>query len=94
MPSALGIGLWREVRIAGRGILEAVDFLAVDFLAAGLFLPVVGIAAVLFTGWALPREQALTGSGLPPVLARAWLAVVRHVAPVAMLLFLLTLVFG
>jgi len=89
VPSALGTGLWREVSIAGRGILEAVDFLAAD-----LFLPVVGIAVVLFTGWALPREQALTGSGLPPVLARAWLAVVRYVAPVAMLLSMLTLVFG
>jgi NSS family neurotransmitter:Na+ symporter len=89
VPSALGTGLWREVSIAGRGILEAVDFLAAD-----LFLPVVGIAVVLFTGWALPREQALIGSGLPPVLARAWLAVVRYVAPVAMLLFLLTLLFG
>jgi NSS family neurotransmitter:Na+ symporter len=54
----------------------------VDFLAADLFLPVVGIAVVLFVGWALPREDALSGCGLPPSLARAWLAVVRFVAPV------------
>jgi NSS family neurotransmitter:Na+ symporter len=89
VPSALGTGLWREVSIAGRGILEAVDFLAVD-----LFLPVVGIAVVLFAGWALPRGDALTDCGLPPLLARAWLAVVRWVAPVAMLVFLVTLAFG
>ena len=77
LPSALGTSVWREISIAGRGILEAVDFLAAD-----LFLPIVGIAVVLFVGWALPRQDALSGCGLPPSLARAWLAVVRFVAPV------------
>jgi NSS family neurotransmitter:Na+ symporter len=87
VPSALGTGLWKEIRIGGRGILETVDFLAAD-----LFLPLVGIAVVLFVGWVLPRREALGGCGLPPPLARAWLALVRHVAPLAMLLFLGTLI--
>lgn len=89
VPSALGTSVWREIRIAGRGILDAVDFLAAD-----LFLPVVGIAVVLFVGWVLPREEALSGSGLRPAFARAWLAVVRYVAPAAMLLFLAPLLAG
>jgi len=89
VPSALGSGIWREVGIAGRGILEAVDFLAADLL-----LPLVGIAVVVFVGWVLPRTETLPHSGLAPFLARTWLAVVRYLAPVAMLVFLFTLVFG
>jgi neurotransmitter:Na+ symporter, NSS family len=89
VPSALGTSIWREIGIGGRGILEAVDF-----LAAELLLPVVGIAVLLFVGWVLPREQTLSDSGLPPLLARAWLAMVRYVAPVAMLVFLVALAFG
>jgi neurotransmitter:Na+ symporter, NSS family len=89
VPSALGTSVWRELTFLGRGILEAVDFVAADVL-----LPLVGIAVVLYAGWALPRAEALEQSGLPPRLARAWHALVRHVAPVAMLVFLATLVAG
>jgi hypothetical protein len=49
---------------------------------------------VLFAGWALPRREALSGCGLPPLLARAWLTVVRFVGSVAMLLVLVTLTLG
>jgi NSS family neurotransmitter:Na+ symporter len=89
VPSALGGGPWGGVRIAGRGILETVDFLAADLL-----LPAVGIVVVLFVGWVLPRDEVLAHSGLPPRLARAWLAVVRYLAPPAMVVFLGTLAFG
>lgn len=89
VPSALGTGPWREVNIAGRDILGAVDFLAADLL-----LPIVGIVVVLFVGWVLPPEESLSQSGLPPRLAHAWLAVVRYLAPAAMIVFLVTLAFG
>jgi NSS family neurotransmitter:Na+ symporter len=89
VPSALGPGVWREARIAGREILEAVDFLAAD-----LMLPLTGLAVVVYVGWALPREDALAHSGLAPRLARLWLALVRYVAPAAMLVFLATFLVG
>ncbi len=89
LPSALGAGAWREVRIAGREILGAVDFLAADLL-----LPLTGITVVVFVGWALPRQDALTHSGLAPWLARVWYALVRYLAPAAMLVFLATFLIG
>jgi NSS family neurotransmitter:Na+ symporter len=89
LPSALGSGVWREVRIAGRGILEAMDFVAAD-----LMLPVVGIAVVLFVGWVLPHHEALLHSRLSPPLARVWFALVRYAAAPAMLVFLVTLALG
>jgi NSS family neurotransmitter:Na+ symporter len=86
VPSALGAGPWRGIAVAGRSILEAVDHVAADLL-----LPVVGIVTVLFVGWALPRAEVLGHCGLPPRLARAWLASLRYLAPVAMTVFLVTL---
>jgi neurotransmitter:Na+ symporter, NSS family len=89
VPSALGSGAWREATIAGMAILEAVDFVAADVL-----LPLAGLAVALFAGWALPRADVLAGSGLPPRLAALWLAMVRYVAPLAMLVVLATLALG
>ncbi|OGA70702.1 MAG: hypothetical protein A3F77_03385 [Betaproteobacteria bacterium RIFCSPLOWO2_12_FULL_67_28] len=88
VPSALGSGPWREVSLAGRQILEAVDFLAADLL-----LPVVGILVTLFAGWVLPRDEALRHCGLPRPLAHAWHAALRYLAPAAMLVTLITLAF-
>lgn len=83
LPSALGSGPLGEVRIAGRGILEAVDF-----FAAELLLPVVGIAVVLFVGWGLPRGEVLEATGLPPRTARNWLNAVRYPVLAALLVIL------
>jgi len=83
VPSALGTGPLADVRIGGRGILEAVDF-----FAAELLLPVAGIAVVLFVGWGLPRGEALGATGLPPRAARSWLAALRYLVLTALLVIL------
>lgn len=85
VPSALGTGPWRELTIAGLQILDAIDF-----VSANLLLPVVGLAVVIYVGWRLPAQQAISASGLPHALGCAWLLVVRYVAPLAMAVFLLT----
>jgi len=89
VPSSLGTGPLGDVRIGGRGILEAVDFVAAD-----LFLPVVGTAVVLFAGWGLPRTAALGICGLSLRMARAWLFAVRYLVPAAMVVILGTIAFG
>jgi NSS family neurotransmitter:Na+ symporter len=85
VPSALGSSVWAEVRLFGKEILDAADF-----LAANLLLPLAGIAVVLFVGWVLPRPLVLEACGLPAALARAWLALVRYFAPAAIALLLVT----
>jgi NSS family neurotransmitter:Na+ symporter len=89
VPSALGPGVLSAVQIGGRGVLEAVDY-----IASSVMLPVVGLAVVLYTGWVLPRTDALRECGLPPRWAEVWLAMVRYVAPLAMIVFLLTSALG
>lgn len=88
LPSALGTSLLGDVRVAGRGVLEAVDFFAADLL-----LPVAGIAVVLFVGWGLPRAATVEACGLPAAVARAWLFAVRYLVPAAMLVILGMVVF-
>jgi NSS family neurotransmitter:Na+ symporter len=83
VPSSLGNGPLESVRIAGRGILEAVDFLAAD-----LFLPIVAISVALFAGWVLPRNEAIAGSRLTARAAQGWLVAMRYLVPAALLAIL------
>ncbi len=85
VPSALSFGTLADVKIAGTGVLQAVDF-----AASNLLLPVSALLVALFVGWKLPAEQArrnsdLTKSPLGPV----WLGLMRFFAPPAILLVLL-----
>jgi NSS family neurotransmitter:Na+ symporter len=89
VPSALGPGVLSAVQVGGRGVLEAVDY-----IASSVMLPVVGLAVVLYTGWVLPRTDALRECGLPPRWAEVWLAMVRYVAPLAMIVFLVSSLLG
>ena len=89
VPSALGSGALSGIELLGRSVLEAVDY-----IASSVLLPVVGLAVVLYTGWVLPREEALRASGLSVGVGSIWHAMVRYVAPLAMLAFLVTSAMG
>jgi neurotransmitter:Na+ symporter, NSS family len=89
IPSALGSGVLGGVRLAGKSILGAVDF-----VAAELFLPLAGLAVVLFVGWALPRREMMAASGLSARLGRAWLFCVRYLVPAAVVLILSARAYG
>lgn len=77
IPASLGHGLWREVRIGGLPVLEAMDH-----AASNLLLPVNGILIALFAGWCWRRGDALAESGLrPEALALAWRWALRFLVP-------------
>ncbi|MCZ7566582.1 MAG: sodium-dependent transporter [Burkholderiales bacterium] len=79
VPAALGSGVWREVALLGRGILEVMDY-----VTGCLLLPLGGVAVVVFVGWFVPRAAAVEASGLRSgALARLWLLAVRYLAPAA-----------
>lgn len=85
VPSALSFGILSDLKLAGLGVLEAVDF-----TASNLLLPISALMVSLFVGWKLQATQAracadLTSSPLGPV----WLGLVRFFAPPAILLVLL-----
>lgn len=84
VPSALGFGLLDRFTIAGKSILDAVDF-----ATSNLFLPVGGALIALLVGWRWGRANALAESdmGHGPA-GRLWLVSVRYVVPAVILLIL------
>jgi NSS family neurotransmitter:Na+ symporter len=81
IPSALSFGPWKDVTLAGKSILDALDY-----LTSNLMLPVGGIAMSLFVGWViLPAAMAeARGSRLKDFAGSgAWRIVCRWLAPAA-----------
>ncbi|MEX2455105.1 MAG: sodium-dependent transporter [Rhodospirillaceae bacterium] len=77
IPSALSFGVLADVRIFGRGVLDAVDAAVSNYL-----LPIGGILVCLHIGWYLKASQALEAAGLSGRrLGGAWLLLLRFVAP-------------
>ena len=84
IPSALSFGLLGEVRIFGRGVLDAIDQAVSNYL-----LPIGGILVCLYAGWHLPRKQVLKASGLGAgPTGTVWLWLVRVLAPLTILVIL------
>lgn len=84
VPASLGHGLWRDTRIGGLPILEAMDH-----GASNLLLPLNGILIALFAGWCWRRGDALAASGLQPeALAVTWRWALRYAVPALLALVL------
>jgi NSS family neurotransmitter:Na+ symporter len=85
LPSALGFGLLAEIRIAGQGIMDAIDYAASNWI-----LPLGGIATALFAGWMWRRDEAAAAADLEDSFwGRLWLWILRYLAPVLILAVLL-----
>ena len=85
VPASLGFGVWSDVTIAGKGILDAMDF-----LAANVLLPLGGLATALFVGWWWSRSDALTHSDMGESrFGIFWLWSIRTFVPALILLIFL-----
>ncbi len=85
VPSALSFGTLANIKIAGTGVLEAVDF-----AASNLLLPVSALLVALFVGWKWLPAQARANSDLSESpLGPVWLGLVRFFAPPIIVLVLL-----
>jgi neurotransmitter:Na+ symporter, NSS family len=76
LASVLSFNHWSHVKIAGLGIMDAIEAVASDLL-----LPLGGMLIALLAGWSLgriPREQM---PDLPDWAYHGWLWLVRVVAP-------------
>lgn len=88
---SLSLGPLQEFKIAGFAIF---DFL--DKLSANILLPAGGLLFVLFAGWKMPDQDyinELTNEGTLPVnrfLLKAVRFIVKYVAPIIILLILIT----
>ena len=78
VPASLGFGPWAGLTaMGGRGILDALDF-----VAANILLPLNGLLIALFLGWVWHRRDALAACDLPTSrLGRLWYFSVRYTVP-------------
>lgn len=84
VPAALSFGALGGVRLAGAGVLDAMDF-----VASNLLMPLNGVLVAVFVGWVWAGRDARHASGLAPPLAHAWHALLRFGAPAVIGLVLL-----
>lgn len=88
VPASLGFGPWAHVRVAGRGILDLMDFCTVDIL-----LPVNALLLSLFMGWVWKRPDALAADDLEASrLSRVWHFILRYLAPLLIAVVLINTV--
>jgi NSS family neurotransmitter:Na+ symporter len=87
----LGLGtvwsfnLWADVKFFGLTF-----FNLLDFITSNLMLPLGGILIALFAGWLMSAESTKAELHIAnPSLYRAWQALVRYIAPVAVFIVLL-----
>ncbi|UCH49301.1 MAG: sodium-dependent transporter [Betaproteobacteria bacterium] len=90
VPSALGFGVWREIGLSGMGILQTIDM-----IASSILLPIGGLLIALFVGWTWSGADALRVAGMADGhVGRAWLFLLRFIAPCLIVLILLALLLG
>ncbi|MNO14548.1 Sodium:neurotransmitter symporter family protein [compost metagenome] len=82
VPSALSLGLVPELKIAGTGFF---DFM--DFVASNLLLPLGGLIVTIFVGyfWKNVADEA----GLSAGWFRIWLFMIRYIAPILIIFIFL-----
>ncbi|SFC59071.1 sodium-dependent transporter [Tropicimonas isoalkanivorans] len=88
IPSSLSVGIWSDIHfIKGQGFLDSASW-----LTDKLLLPIGGLLICIFAGWIVPSmmTREVSGDATPGVLTRGWLFILRFVAPVAILLILLS----
>jgi NSS family neurotransmitter:Na+ symporter len=87
IPASLGFGLLSDVITpGGRNLLDAMDFVAVDFL-----LPLNGLLLTILLGWVWPRRQALEASDMHlSRLGRLWHFSLRYLLPTLVAVVLIT----
>ena len=87
IPASLGFGGWAGLTLPGeRGILDAMDFVAVDLL-----LPLNGLLLAVLLGWLWPRHEALQAADLHQGrLGRVWHFSLRYLVPLLVMAVLVS----
>ena len=91
IPSSLGNGLWSGFLLLGKDILSFFDFISNSVL-----MPIVALLTCIFVAYVVktkPIEEEVEGSA-PFRAKRLFQVVIRYVAPVCILIILVTSVLG
>ena len=80
LATVFSFNIWAEVKIAGRSMFDAKDYIVTAYL-----MPLGGLGAISFAGWLMPvgtLKQSFGGDGL---LFQSWLWSARIIAPLGVL---------
>jgi len=85
LASVFGFNVWSEVTIGGKGIMDAIDF-----VASNVLLPLGGLLTAMFAGWVLSRQitREELDDKMPDWAFKAWLWLTRVVTPILILVVL------
>ena len=85
LGTVFSFNIWGNVKLFG---LNYFDLL--DFITSNLMLPLGGILIALFAGWLMKSDTTRAELNIKnPTVYRAWQALVRYIAPVAVFIVLL-----
>lgn len=76
--TVLSFNLWQDYTVGGNTFFDVLDF-----LTAGILLPLTGLFIAIFVGWMMKRETAIEAVGdNAPRLLSLWYWLLRYVVPV------------
>ncbi len=79
VPSSLSMGAWSDVKIFGKTFFDLLDY-----LTSNIMLPLGGLLIAIFVGWVVtPLAIKEVGGDNPGALTKAWIFILRFVAPLA-----------
>lgn len=79
VPSSLSMGAWSDVKFFGKTFFDLLDY-----LTSNIMLPLGGLLIAIFVGWVVtPLAIKEVGGDNPGVLTKAWIFILRFVAPLA-----------
>jgi NSS family neurotransmitter:Na+ symporter len=86
LATVFSFNLWQDVRLADTGRLaDKTLFDVKDYLVTAYIMPLGGLGAIMFAGWALPQQAARQALGSRALLFKLWLITSRYVAPIGII---------
>ena len=86
LATVFSSNLWQDVRLADTGRLaDKTLFDVKDYLVTAYIMPLGGLGAIMFAGWALPQQAARQALGSRALLFKLWLITSRYVAPIGII---------
>ena len=89
VAALLSFNLWAEFTILGNGIFDFLDKLTSKFM-----LPLTGLAAIIFVGWAMSQDSIKAELGLSDGAWSAWQIVAKFIAPVGVVIVFISSLVG
>lgn len=80
LATVFSFNIWAEVKIAGRSLFDAKDYIVTAYI-----MPLGGLGAIGFAGWLMPVDTLKQSFGGDGLLFQSWLWSARIIAPLGVL---------